>query len=206
MIFYGAIRSAISLGQICTDKPKSQLEDEIIVQLAALSLQVEYGDWNKKIMDEETDYLLQHRDVLPHRFYMSDLQCKNKLFELHKQYLHLERNAAIMLYLTLAQTLPMYGVSYFPVVRRWSKMNKSPHLLGFHARGISVYSVADKRNPIANLPWADIIQCHVRTSKKLKNYFIVRTVVEKKKFTTANRTISTLMEMLYKGYKKRILS
>ena len=202
-IFYLDIRNNILSDNICTDNPKSEVEDDIIFRLAALTLQIEYGDWNKKTFACEADYLCQFRDLMSERFYVTYAkEWKDRVLSYHKQNFRLERNQAILKYLKAAQSLPMYGVSYFRVKRRWSKGNKVPHLLGLRASGINVYSLADRRNPIVCLLWTEILNISIETTKKLKNYFTIDTLREKLVFVVPNRQLSELMKKLCKGNKR----
>lgn len=202
-IFYLDICNNILCDIICTDNPKSEAEDDIVFQLAALRLQIEYGDWNKKTFASEADYLCQFRDLMPERFYVTYAKgWKDRILMYHKQNFRLDRETAISKYLKEAQKLPMYGISYFHVRRRWSKGNKVPHFLGLHAAGINIYSLADRRNPILILSWSDILAVSIKTTTKLKNHFIVDTLREKMIFVAANRELCEMMEMLCEGNKR----
>ena len=137
------------------------------------------------------------------RFYATYAkEWKDRVLTYHKQHFRLKHEAAVVEYLNVAQTLPMYGVSYFSVKRRWSKNNKVQNLLGLHGAGINVYSLADRRNPIVCLSWSDILAFKTKRTKRLKNYFTIDTLREKLVFVVANERTCKLMKTLCKGNKK----
>ena len=201
IIFYRCICDLILNETIITPMPRMEREDEIVFRLAALSLQIKHGNWNRTLEGPETssssDYLFQYRNLLPERFYRDyTLEWKTKLFEYHKTYVRMEQKKAIVEYIILAQSLPMYGVHYFKVVRRLKPTGKEAQFLGIHAGGINIYLIADKRNPIARLPWSEIVVCSYKKSKRLKCHFIVHHFSEKMVFVVASKRLSKLMRMV----------
>ena len=195
MIFYRCVQEQILSERICTATPRLDVEDDIIFRLAALSLQIRHGNWNRT--SNNSDYLFQYRNLLPDRFYAEyPFEWKSRLCDYHKLHIRKDQQTAINEYLKLAQTLTMYGVHYFRVGRKTGAKLKEANFLGIYAGGINIYNVDDKRNPTQALPWSDIISCSYRKTRRLKYRFIVQHCNDTFIFSVGSKRHCKLMRMV----------
>ena len=208
IIFYHAIHTAILAEEFCTGKPVDKNEDELVIKLAALSAQIQHGVWNRPIesqvlcTNKETDYLYQYQ-LLPTRIVQTySLQWKSQVFDLHKEHVKMSQGQAINEYIALAQTLPMYGISYFEAFRRWDKATKMPCYVGIHANGIGIFSVSNRRTPTSSYSWDQVVQTSCLKKRKNMRYRFVLQIVESRiEFNVDSRKLCKQMVMLSQVYK-----
>ncbi|XP_049589710.1 FERM domain-containing protein 4B isoform X3 [Syngnathus scovelli] len=120
-----------------------EVESEHIFKLAAFALQEVSGDYT---CTETAKSNLKHLPVLPTqvlRKHPSLTYCEDKVIEHYKKLKGLTRGQAIVKYLTLVESLPTYGVHYYPVKDKQGL----PWWLGVSYKGVGQYDLQDKLKP-----------------------------------------------------------
>lgn len=120
-----------------------EVESEHVFKLAAFALQEAKGDYSS-CDTARTD--LKQLPVLPTRVlreHPSLTFCEDRVIEHYKKLKGLTRGTAIVKYLALVESLPTYGVHYYPVKDKQG----IPWWLGVSYKGIGQYDLQDKLKP-----------------------------------------------------------
>ena len=126
---------------------------ETSVLLASYAMQVKYGDYSQ---EQHKPGCLASDRLLPQRvigqYKMSTEEWERRIMVWWADHRGMNRDAAMLEYLKIAQDLDMYGVNYFEI-----KNKKGTELfLGVDALGLNIYEKADKLTPKVGFPWSEI--------------------------------------------------
>ncbi|XP_049589709.1 FERM domain-containing protein 4B isoform X2 [Syngnathus scovelli] len=138
-----------------------EVESEHIFKLAAFALQEVSGDYT---CTETAKSNLKHLPVLPTqvlRKHPSLTYCEDKVIEHYKKLKGLTRGQAIVKYLTLVESLPTYGVHYYPVKDKQGL----PWWLGVSYKGVGQYDLQDKLKPRKLFSWKQLENLYFREKK-----------------------------------------
>ncbi|XP_036955767.1 FERM domain-containing protein 4B isoform X7 [Acanthopagrus latus] len=123
-----------------------EVESGNVFKLAAFALQEAKGDYTS-VETARSD--LKQLPVLPTRALREHPSlhfCEDKVIEHYKKLKGLTRGQAIVQYLALVESLPTYGVHYYPVKDK----QEIPWWLGVSYKGIGQYDLQDKLKPRKN--------------------------------------------------------
>uniref|UniRef100_A0A8C2YVK5 FERM domain containing 4B n=1 Tax=Cyclopterus lumpus TaxID=8103 RepID=A0A8C2YVK5_CYCLU len=135
-----------------------EVESEHVFKLAAFALQV------RKSSAETARSDLKQLPVLPTRVlreHPSLNYCEDKVIEHYKKLKGLTRGQAIVQYLALVESLPTYGVHYYPVKDKQGL----PWWLGVSYKGIGQYDLQDKLKPRKLYQWKQLENLYFREKK-----------------------------------------
>ncbi|XP_040889696.1 FERM domain-containing protein 4B isoform X2 [Toxotes jaculatrix] len=138
-----------------------EVESENVFKLAAFALQEAKGDYTST---ETARSNLKELPVLPTRVlreHPSLNYCEDKVIERYKKLKGLTRGQAIVQYLALVESLPTYGVHYYPVKDKQG----IPWWLGVSYKGISQYDLQDKLKPRKLFHWKQLENLYFREKK-----------------------------------------
>ncbi|KAM9799116.1 FERM domain-containing protein 4B isoform 1-T1 [Syngnathus typhle] len=138
-----------------------EVESEHIFKLAAFALQEVSSDYT---CTETAKSNLKHLPVLPTqvlRKHPSLSYCEDKVIEHYKKLKGLTRGQAIVKYLTLVESLPTYGVHYYPVKDKQG----IPWWLGVSYKGVGQYDLQDKLKPRKLFSWKQLENLYFREKK-----------------------------------------
>ncbi|XP_035760909.1 FERM domain-containing protein 4B isoform X1 [Neolamprologus brichardi] len=138
-----------------------EVESENVFKLAAFALQEAKGDYSSA---ETATSDLKQLPVLPTRVlreHPSLNYCEEKVIEHYKKLIGLTRGQAIVQYLALVESLPTYGVHYYPVKDKQG----IPWWLGVSYKGIGQYDWQDKLKPRQLFQWKRLENLYFREKK-----------------------------------------
>ncbi|XP_068170983.1 FERM domain-containing protein 4B isoform X1 [Antennarius striatus] len=138
-----------------------EVESENVFKLAAFALQEAKGDFTGA---ETTRLDLKLLPLLPTRVlreHPSLNYCEDKVIERYKKLKGLTRGQAIVQYLALVESLPTYGVHYYPVKDK----QEIPWWLGVSYKGIGQYDLQDKLKPRKLFQWKQLENLYFREKK-----------------------------------------
>uniref|UniRef100_A0A3B4GPR2 FERM domain-containing protein 4B-like n=1 Tax=Pundamilia nyererei TaxID=303518 RepID=A0A3B4GPR2_9CICH len=151
-LFYLNAKSAVYSGII-------EVESDNVFKLAANALQEAKGDYT----DENTRADLKKLPTLPTKVLKEhpSLAYEDRVIEYYKQLKGVSRGQAIV-YLTLVESLPTYGVHYYEVKDKQG----IPWWLGISYKGIGQYDLQDKLKPRKQLyQWKQLENLYFREKK-----------------------------------------
>ncbi|XP_075910602.1 ezrin-like [Petromyzon marinus] len=123
---------------------------ETCVLLASYAAQATHGDLSDSTVYQGDEELLPERVV--QQFSLTRAQWEEKVTRWHAEHVGMSRRQAMNEYLSVAQDLEAYGVSFFPI----SNSQGSPLWLGVSAQGLSVYVEQDLLTPKIDFIWEEI--------------------------------------------------
>nr|XP_043879609.1 FERM domain-containing protein 4B-like isoform X2 [Solea senegalensis] len=138
-----------------------EVESENVFKLAAFALQEAKGSHSSA---ETARSDLKELPVLPTRVlreHPSLNYCEDKVIEHYKKLKGLTRGQAIVQYLALVESLPTYGVHYYPVKDKQG----IPWWLGVSYKGIGQYDLQDKLKPRKLFQWKQLENLYFREKK-----------------------------------------
>lgn len=138
-----------------------EVQSENVFKLAAFALQEAKGDF---ISAESTRSDLKQLPLLPTRVlreHPSLNYCEDKVIEHYRKLTGLTRGQAIVQYLALVESLPTYGVHYYPVKDK----QELPWWLGVSYKGIGQYDQQDKLKPRKLFHWRQLENLYFREKK-----------------------------------------
>ncbi|KAM4741049.1 FERM domain-containing protein 4B isoform 2-T4 [Anableps anableps] len=138
-----------------------EVESEHVFKLAAFALQEAKGDYSSS---EAAASDLKQLPVLPTRVlreHPSLNYCEEKVIEHYKKLKGVTRGQAIVKYLALVESLPTYGVHYYPVKDKQG----IPWWLGVSYKGIGQYDLQDKLKPRKLFQWKQLENLYFREKK-----------------------------------------
>lgn len=137
------------------------MESENVFKLAAFALQEAKGDYTS---GDTSRADLKQLPVLPTRVlreHPSLTYCEDRVIEHYKKLKGLSRGTAIVKYLALVESLPTYGVHYYPVKDKQGL----PWWLGVSYKGIGQYDLQDKLKPRKLYQWKQLENLYFREKK-----------------------------------------
>uniref|UniRef100_A0AAQ6A2V7 FERM domain-containing protein n=1 Tax=Amphiprion ocellaris TaxID=80972 RepID=A0AAQ6A2V7_AMPOC len=138
-----------------------EVESGNVFKLAAFALQV------RRSLSQPVDTAtldLKQLPVLPTRVlreHPSLNYCEDKVIDHYKKLKGLTRGQAIVQYLALVESLPTYGVHYYPVKDKQG----IPWWLGVSYKGIGQYDLQDKLKPRKLFQWKQLENLYFREKK-----------------------------------------
>ncbi|KAL0978641.1 hypothetical protein UPYG_G00173230 [Umbra pygmaea] len=138
-----------------------EVESENFFKLAAYALQEAKGDYTS-VESSRSD--LKKLQVLPTRVlrdHPSLTYCEDRVIEQHENLKGLSRGQAVVQYLALVESLPTYGVHYYPVKDKQGL----PWWLGVSYKGIAQYDKQDKLKPRKLFQWKQLENLYFREKK-----------------------------------------
>uniref|UniRef100_A0A4W5QBF1 FERM domain containing 4B n=1 Tax=Hucho hucho TaxID=62062 RepID=A0A4W5QBF1_9TELE len=138
-----------------------EVESENVFKLAAYALQEAKGDYTN-VESSRSD--LNKLPVLPTRVlreHPSLAYCEDRVIEHYENLKGLSRGQAIVQYLALVESLPTYGVHYYPVKDKQGL----PWWLGVSYKGIGQYDLQDKLKPRKLFQWKQLDNLYFREKK-----------------------------------------
>ncbi|XP_061779920.1 FERM domain-containing protein 4B isoform X2 [Nerophis lumbriciformis] len=138
-----------------------EVESGHVFKLAAFALQEANGDYT---CTETARSDLKQLPVLPTqvlRKHPSLSYCEDKVIDHYKKLKGLTRGQAIVKYLALVESLPTYGVHYYPVKDKQG----IPWWLGVSYKGIGQYDLQDKLKPRKLFQWKQLENLYFREKK-----------------------------------------
>nr|XP_020489449.1 FERM domain-containing protein 4B isoform X2 [Labrus bergylta] len=138
-----------------------EVESENVFRLTAFALQEAKGDYSSS---ETARSDLKQLPALPTsvlREHPSLKYCEDKVIEHYKKLKGLTRGQAIVQYLALVESLPAYGVHYYPVKDKQG----IPWWLGVSYKGIGQYDLQDKLKPRKLFQWKQLENLYFREKK-----------------------------------------
>ncbi|XP_026203235.1 FERM domain-containing protein 4B isoform X2 [Anabas testudineus] len=138
-----------------------EVESENVFKLAAFALQEAKGDYTS---GETARSDLKELPVLPTRVlreHPSLSYCEDRVIEHYKKLKGLTRGQAIIQYHALVESLPTYGVHYYPVKDKQG----IPWWLGVSYKGIGQYDLQDKLKPRKLFQWKQLENLYFREKK-----------------------------------------
>ncbi|XP_036806577.1 FERM domain-containing protein 4B isoform X3 [Oncorhynchus mykiss] len=138
-----------------------EVESENVFKLAAYALQEAKGDYTS-VESSRSD--LNKLPVLPTRVlreHPSLVYCEDRVIEHYENLKGLSRGQAIVRYLALVESLPTYGVHYYPVKDKQGL----PWWLGVSYKGIGQYDLQDKLKPRKLFQWKQLENLYFREKK-----------------------------------------
>ncbi|CAG5984220.1 unnamed protein product [Menidia menidia] len=138
-----------------------EVESKHVFKLAAFALQEAKGDYTSV---ESATSDLKQLPVLPTsvlKEHPSLNYCEDRVIEHYKKLKGLTRGQAIVRYLALVESLPTYGVHYYPVKDKQG----IPWWLGVSYKGIGQYDLQDKLKPRTLFQWKQLENLYFREKK-----------------------------------------
>ncbi|KAM4588171.1 FERM domain-containing protein 4B isoform 5-T5 [Odontesthes bonariensis] len=138
-----------------------EVESKNVFKLAAFALQEAKGDYTSV---ETATSDLKQLPVLPTRVlreHPSLNYCEDRVIEHYKKLKGLTRGQAIVRYLALVESLPTYGVHYYPVKDKQG----IPWWLGVSYKGVGQYDLQDKLKPRKLFQWKQLENLYFREKK-----------------------------------------
>ncbi|XP_068564134.1 FERM domain-containing protein 4B isoform X1 [Cebidichthys violaceus] len=138
-----------------------EVESGNVFKLAAFALQEAKGEYTSA---ETARSDLKQLPVLPTRVlreHPSLNYCEDKVIERYKKLKGVTRGQAIVQYLALVESLPTYGVHYYPVKDKQGL----PWWLGVSYKGIGQYDLQDKLKPRKLYQWKQLENLYFREKK-----------------------------------------
>uniref|UniRef100_A0A8D3AXX3 FERM domain containing 4B n=1 Tax=Scophthalmus maximus TaxID=52904 RepID=A0A8D3AXX3_SCOMX len=138
-----------------------EVESENVFKLAAFALQEAKGGYTSA---ETARSDLKELPVLPTRVlreHPSLNYCEDKVIEHYKKLKGLTRGQAVVQYLALVESLPTYGVHYYPVKDKQG----IPWWLGVGYKGIGQFDLQDKLKPRKLFQWKQLENLYFREKK-----------------------------------------
>ncbi|CAL8339855.1 unnamed protein product [Lota lota] len=138
-----------------------EVESEHVFKLAALALQEAKGEHTSAETARED---LKQLTLLPTRVlreHPSLTYCEDRVIEHYKKLQGLSRGQAIVQYLALVESLPTYGVHYYPVKDKQG----IPWWLGVSYKGIGQFDLQDKLKPRKLFQWKQLENLYFREKK-----------------------------------------
>ncbi|XP_047204009.1 FERM domain-containing protein 4B isoform X2 [Girardinichthys multiradiatus] len=138
-----------------------EVASENVFKLAAFALQEAKGDYSSA---ETTASNLKQLPVLPTRVlreHPSLNYCEERVIEHYEKLKGVTRGQAIVKYLALVESLPTYGVHYYPVKDKQG----IPWWLGVSYKGIGQYDLQDKLKPRKLFQWKQLENLYFREKK-----------------------------------------
>ncbi|XP_072419160.1 FERM domain-containing protein 4A isoform X8 [Chiloscyllium punctatum] len=145
----------------CIYKELIEVDTEAIFELAAYILQEAKGDYSS---NEVTRADLKKLPVLPTQAlkdHPSLAYCEDRVIEHHKKVSGQTRGQAIVNYMSIAESLPTYGVHYYAVKDKQG----IPWWLGLSYKGIFQYDYHDKVKPRKIFQWRQLENLYFREKK-----------------------------------------
>ncbi|XP_038667876.1 FERM domain-containing protein 4A isoform X6 [Scyliorhinus canicula] len=145
----------------CIYKELIEVDTEAIFELAAYILQEAKGDYSS---NEVTRTDLKKLPVLPTQAlkeHPSLAYCEDRVIEHHKKVSGQTRGQAIVNYMSIAESLPTYGVHYYAVKDKQG----IPWWLGLSYKGIFQYDHHDKVKPRKIFQWRQLENLYFREKK-----------------------------------------
>ncbi|XP_072327072.1 FERM domain-containing protein 4A isoform X8 [Scyliorhinus torazame] len=145
----------------CIYKELIEVDTEAIFELAAYILQEAKGDYSS---NEVTRTDLKKLPVLPTQAlkeHPSLAYCEDRVIEHHKKVSGQTRGQAIVNYMSIAESLPTYGVHYYAVKDKQG----IPWWLGLSYKGIFQYDHRDKVKPRKIFQWRQLENLYFREKK-----------------------------------------
>ncbi|XP_037304354.2 FERM domain-containing protein 4B isoform X2 [Pungitius pungitius] len=138
-----------------------EVESENVFKLAAFALQEAKGEYTSadKARSDLKQLPLLPTKVL--REHPSLNFCEDKVIEHYTKLKGLTRGQAIVQYLALVESLPTYGVHYYPVKDKQGL----PWWLGVSYKGIGQYDLQDKLKPRKLYQWKQLENLYFREKK-----------------------------------------
>uniref|UniRef100_A0AAV2M6H6 FERM domain-containing protein n=1 Tax=Knipowitschia caucasica TaxID=637954 RepID=A0AAV2M6H6_KNICA len=172
-----------------------EVESGHVFKLAALALQEAKGDYESC---ETSRSNLKQLPVLPTRVlreHPSLTYCEDRVIEHYKKFKGLSRGQAIVKYLALVESLPTYGVHYYPVKDKQG----IPWWLGVSYKGVGQYDLQDKLKPRKLYQWKQLENLYFREKK-----FAVE-VNDPHRRTVTKRTFGQAGLVIYSWYASHSL-
>ncbi|CAJ1051279.1 LOW QUALITY PROTEIN: FERM domain-containing protein 4B [Xyrichtys novacula] len=138
-----------------------EVESGNVFKLAAFALQEAKGDYTSAETARSDLKLLPVLPTRALREHPSLNYCEDKVIEHYKQLKGLTRGQAIVKYLALVESLPTYGVHYYPVKDKQGL----PWWLGVSYKGIGQYDLQDKQKPRKLFQWKQLENLYFREKK-----------------------------------------
>ncbi|XP_054473200.1 LOW QUALITY PROTEIN: FERM domain-containing protein 4B [Anoplopoma fimbria] len=138
-----------------------EVESGNVFKLASFALQEAKGEYTSA---ETARSDLKQLPLLPTRVlreHPSLNYCEDKVIEHYKKLKGLTRGQAIVQYLALVESLPTYGVHYYPVKDKQGL----PWWLGVSYKGIGQYDLQDKLKPRKLYQWKQLENLYFREKK-----------------------------------------
>ncbi|CAL8403237.1 unnamed protein product [Arctogadus glacialis] len=138
-----------------------EVESEHVFKLAALALQEAKGEHTSSETARED---LKQLTLLPTRVlreHPSLTYCEDRVIEHYKKLQGVSRGGAIVQYLALVESLPTYGVHYYPVKDKQG----IPWWLGVSYKGIGQFDLQDKLKPRKLFQWKQLENLYFREKK-----------------------------------------
>ncbi|KAM8913982.1 FERM domain-containing protein 4B isoform 2-T3 [Spinachia spinachia] len=138
-----------------------EVESENVFKLAAFALQEAKGEYTSADTARSD---LKQLPVLPTRVLKEHPSlnfCEDKVIEHYTKQKGLTRGHAIVQYLALVESLPTYGVHYYPVKDKQGL----PWWLGVSYKGIGQYDLQDKLKPRKLYQWKQLENLYFREKK-----------------------------------------
>nr|XP_040058758.1 FERM domain-containing protein 4B isoform X4 [Gasterosteus aculeatus aculeatus]XP_040058759.1 FERM domain-containing protein 4B isoform X5 [Gasterosteus aculeatus aculeatus] len=138
-----------------------EVESEHVFKLAAFALQEAKGEYTSADTARSD---LKQLPVLPTRVLREHPSlnfCEDKVIEHYTKLKGLTRGQAIVQYLALVESLPTYGVHYYPVKDKQGL----PWWLGVSYKGIGQYDLQDKLKPRKLYHWKQLENLYFREKK-----------------------------------------
>ncbi|XP_034023348.1 FERM domain-containing protein 4B [Thalassophryne amazonica] len=138
-----------------------EAESVNIFKLAAFALQEAKGNYSSA---ETARSDLKQLPVLPTRVlreHPSLNYCEDRVIEHYKKLKGLTRGQAIVQYLSLVESLPTYGVHYYPVKDKQG----IPWWLGLSYKGIGQFDLQDRLKPRKLFQWKQLENLYFREKK-----------------------------------------
>ncbi|XP_043943876.1 FERM domain-containing protein 4A isoform X1 [Protopterus annectens] len=145
----------------CIYKELIELDSEVVFELAAHILQEAKGDFVsvetarsdlKKLPALPTQVLKEHPSLA---------YCEDRVIEYYKKLSSQTRGQAIVNYMSIAESLPTYGVHYYAVKDKQG----IPWWLGLSYKGIFQYDYHDKVKPRKVFQWRQLENLYFREKK-----------------------------------------
>ncbi|XP_075997044.1 FERM domain-containing protein 4B isoform X2 [Genypterus blacodes] len=137
------------------------VESENVFKLAAFALQEAKGEYTS---GDTARSDLKQLPLLPTRVlreHPSLNYCEDRVIEHYQKLKGLTRGQAIVRYLALVESLPTYGVHYYPVKDKQG----IPWWLGVSYKGIGQYDLQDKLKPRKLFQWKQLENLYFREKK-----------------------------------------
>ncbi|XP_055509459.1 FERM domain-containing protein 4A isoform X2 [Leucoraja erinacea] len=145
----------------CIYKELIEVDTEAIFELAAYILQEAKGDYSSnEVMRAD----LKKLPVLPTQAlkeHPSLAYCEDRVIEYYKKVTGQSRGQAIVNYMSIAESLPTYGVHYYAVKDKQG----IPWWLGLSYKGIFQYDYHDKVKPRKIFQWRQLENLYFREKK-----------------------------------------
>nr|XP_032810065.1 FERM domain-containing protein 4A isoform X2 [Petromyzon marinus] len=172
----------------CISKGIIEVDSETAFELSAYILQEAAGDYT---CDDAVRSELKTLPPLPTlvlKEHPSIGYCEERIIEHYKKLKGQTRGQAIVNYMSVVETLPSYGVHYYPV-----KDKKGlPWWLGLSNKGISQYDFQDKLKPRQIYQWRQLENLYFREKKfSIEVHDPRRLTVSRRTFAQSGITVHT---------------